>query len=129
MNRMKTVIAIFLAAGLITAFPSYINAEEDAVITVKAESDVVRKASGETVSVKSYCPEERTLIGGGGVCFGFLNTENKVLLTVSAPSPDEKDAWFVVCTNVNDNAGEAQAMAWAMCVDSELLEPEEKKKK
>ena len=51
---------------------------------------------------------------GGGECIGFLNTENKIVLTTSAPD-DINAAWNVQCTNMNREAGEAQAKAWAIC--------------
>ena len=82
--------------------------------------------SGQTVTATSSCPKGKTLISGGGVCLGFMSTENKVVLTISAPSPDAKDSWFVVCSNMNNNPGEAQAISWAMCADPEGLVPEKK---
>ena len=125
MNYVAFVLVFIL--GFLTAVPLYVNAQEWGVTTVKVESEVESKPSGKTVSVKSYCPEGKTLIGGGGVCLGFMNTENKVLLTVSAPSPDEHNSWFVVCTNMNDNPGQMQAMSWAMCADSKVFELDRKK--
>jgi hypothetical protein len=127
MQKRNITFALMFILGFLTAVPLHVNAEEGGVTTVKVESDVESRPSGKTISVKSYCPEGKTLIGGGGVCLGFMNTEDKVLLTVSAPSPDERNSWFVVCTNMNDNPGQVQAMSWAMCADSEVFEPEKKK--
>lgn len=117
------VITFAIAAG----FGYLANAEESGVTTVKVESEVVSIPSGQTVTATSSCPGTKTLIGGGGVCLGFMGTENKVVLTISAPSPDAKNSWFVVCSNMNNNPGEAQAMSWAMCADPEALVPEKKK--
>ena len=121
----------FLTFGLLIAFgfmASYglANAEQ-VVTTVKVESEVVSIPSGQTVTATSSCPGAKTLIGGGGVCLGFMGTENKVVLTISAPSPDAKNSWFVVCSNMNNNPGEAQAMSWALCADPQALLPEKKK--
>jgi|GEM_PF-1742465 len=127
MNKGYIAFALMFVLGFVTAIPLYVNAEEGGVTTVKVESEVESRPSGKTMSVKSYCPERKTLIGGGGVCLGFMGTENKVLLTVSAPSPDEENSWFVVCANMNNNPGDVQAMSWAICADSEVFEPEKKK--
>ena len=67
-----------------------------------------------TVTVNSTCSEKSVLVSGGGECVGFLNTESKIVLTTSAPD-SLNAAWNVECTNMNREAGEAQAKAWAIC--------------
>lgn len=88
-------------------------ASED-LITVTRESEQLPLATGNSISVQSICPEKSVLISGGGQCLGFLNTENRVVLTLSAPDSINA-AWNVQCTNMNREAGEAQAKAWAVC--------------
>ena len=90
---------------------------KDDLITVTQQSDRVPLASGKSISVKSTCPEKSVLIGGGGECLGFLNTEHKVVLTTSAPDSIGA-AWNVECTNMNPEAGDAQASAWAICKEN-----------
>ena len=63
---------------------------------------------GRALSIVSVCPEKSVLLSGGGECLGFLNTEHVVVLTKSAPDPVGA-AWNVECTNMNREAGEAQA--------------------
>ncbi len=127
MNNSYITFALVFTLGFLAVLPMYVNAENGGITTVKVESDVVSIPSGKTVSATSTCPSGKTLISGGGVCLGFMGTENRVLLTVSAPSPDANNAWFAVCTNMNNNPGEAQAMSWALCADPEVFEPEKKK--
>lgn len=86
----------------------------DDLITVTSESEQVPLATGTSISVQSKCPEKSVLVSGGGQCLGFLNTENKIVLTTSAPD-SLNAAWNVECTNMNREAGEAQAKAWAIC--------------
>ena len=87
----------YISFGLLTAIVlaavcgASAIAAEGGITTVKVESDVVSIPHGETVSVTSSCTPGKTLISGGGVCLGFLNTEDKVALSVSAPSPDAKN--------------------------------------
>lgn len=127
MNNSYITYALVFSLGFLTALPAYLNAEEGGITTVKVESEVVSLPSGNTVSATSTCPAGKTLISGGGVCLGFLGTENKVLLTVSAPSPDANNAWFAVCANTDNNPGQAQAMSWALCAESGVFEPDMKK--
>ena len=119
MRKLYMTFGLLTALLLATGYAVKTYAEEGGITTVKVESDVVSIPHGETVSVTSSCTPGKTLISGGGVCLGFMNTEDKVALTVSAPSPDAKNAWFVVCSNMSGNPGEAQAMAWALCADPE----------
>lgn len=109
------VIAIVLAGFLSTAY------SREGVSTVATESDNVSAASGKSISVKSECPSGTRVIGGGGECYGFMNTTGRIALTKSAPATDEA-AWVVECTNLNNNPGEIQARAWAFCADPSLLE-------
>jgi len=96
---------------LITTSFSY---GRDDLITVTQESEKVPLATGRSISIESTCPENSVLVSGGGKCLGFLNTENKIVLTTSSPD-SIKAAWNVECTNMNREAGEAQAKAWAIC--------------
>jgi len=89
---------------------------KDDLITVSKESEKVPLVSGKSISTVSVCPEKSVLLSGGGECLGFLNTEHKVVLTKSAPDPVGA-AWNVECTNMNREAGEAQAKAWVICTD------------
>lgn len=127
MKKLYMTFGLLSALVLAAVCGASAIASEGGVTTVKVESDVVSIPHGETVSVTSSCTPGKTLISGGGVCLGFMNTEDKVVLTVSAPSPDAKNAWFVVCSNMSGNPGEAQAMSWALCADPEALVPEKKK--
>jgi len=86
----------------------------DDLITVTKESEQVPLATGKSVSVKSTCPENSVLVSGGGECSGSLNTESKIVLTRSAPD-SLNAAWNVECSNMNPQAGDAQAKAWAIC--------------
>lgn len=114
------VITLLLAAFLSAAY------SKEGVSTVATESDNVSAASGKSISVKSECPAGTRVIGGGGECYGFMNTTGRVALTKSAPASDEA-AWVVECTNLNPNPGEIQARAWAFCADPLLLEIKEKR--
>jgi len=126
MRKSYIAFTLIAASVLLTALSLNTYAEDEAVTTVSVKSDVEPRPSGKPISVRSYCPEGKTLIGGGGECYGFLDTENMVVLTLSAPKPVDS-AWAVECTNVNANAGDVQAKAWAVCMDTELLEPKKKK--
>ena len=121
-------LGLVITLGFITAYPIHTSAQEGAITTIKVESDPVSIPPGNTVEAKSFCPPGKTLVSGGGVCLGQMGTENKILLTVSAPGPDDQNSWFVVCTNMNSNPGQAQAMSWALCADDEVFETEDKKK-
>ncbi len=88
----------------------------DDLITVSKESEKVQLASGKSISIRGVCPNKTVLLSGGGECVGFLNTEHKVVLTKSAPDPIGA-SWNVECTNMNREAGSAQAKAWAICTD------------
>jgi len=98
----------------ITVLSTVISNAKDELITVIQESDRVPLATGKSVSVQSVCPENSVLISGGGECYGFLNTEHRVVLSKSAPD-SVGAAWNVECANLNREAGEAQAKAWAVC--------------
>jgi len=102
---------LLLAIILLSAELSY---GRDDLITLTKESPQVQLATGRSVSVNSTCPEKSVLVSGGGECVGFLNTESKIVLTTSAPD-SLNAAWNVECTNMNREAGEAQAKAWAIC--------------
>ena len=108
---LRGVSLLLLALFLLT--PSFSYAKDD-LLTVTEQSERVPLASGKSVWVKSICPKKTILIGGGGECLGFLNTQHKVVLTKSAPD-SVGAAWNVECTNMNPEAGEAQAKAWAIC--------------
>lgn len=127
MKKAFITFGLVAAFGIAFSYSSLASAEESGVTTVKVESEVVSIPPGQTVTATSSCPAGKTLISGGGVCLGFMGTENKIALTISAPSPDAKSSWFVVCSNMNNNPGEAQAMSWAMCADPEALVPENKR--
>jgi len=114
------VIAIVLAGFLSTAY------SKEGLSTVATESDNVSAASGKSISVKSECPSGTRVIGGGGECYGFMNTIGRVALTKSAPSTDEA-AWVVECSNLNSEPVEIQARAWAFCADPLVLEIKEKR--
>lgn len=114
------VITLVLVGFLSTAF------SKEGLSTVATESDNVSAASGKSISVKSECPAGTRVIGGGGECYGFMNTIGRVALTKSAPATDEA-AWVVECTNLNSEPGEIQARAWAVCADPLVLELKEKK--
>lgn len=127
MKKPYLAVGLFLTLSILAGLTLNSYAQEAGITTVKTESEVVSIPPGKTVSVTSKCTPGKALISGGGVCLGFMGTENKVMLNVSAPSPDAKNSWFVVCTNMSENPGEAQAMSWALCADPEALEPDEKK--
>ena len=99
---------------LIVLLSSGLSYGRDDLITITQESEQLPLATGKSVSVTSTCPEKSVLVSGGGECIGFLNTENKIVLTTSAPDSINA-AWNVECTNMNAEAGEAQAKAWAVC--------------
>lgn len=103
---LSLVLFIFLMSGLSFA--------KDDLITVTKESEQVPLATGNSISVQSVCPEKSVLISGGGECVGFFNTARKIVLTKSAPDSINA-AWNVECTNMNPEAGQAQARAWAIC--------------
>ncbi len=109
---MLTKFSLFLL--LIVLLSSGLSYGKDDLITVTRESEQLPLATGKSVSVKSTCPEKSVLVSGGGECIGFLNTENKIVLTTSAPD-NINAAWNVECTNMNREAGEAQVKAWAIC--------------
>lgn len=102
-----SIIAIMLTTS------SYSFGRDD-LITVTKQSEQVSLATGNSISVSSQCPEKNVLVSGGGECLGFLNTENKIVVTKSAPD-NLNAAWNVKCTNMNPQAGDAQAIAWAIC--------------
>ena len=106
--KLPLLILVIIILGTLAS-----NAKDD-LITVTQESDRIPLASGKSVSVQSVCLENSLLISGGGECYGFLNTRNKVVLSKSAPD-STTSAWNVECTNLNREAGEAQAKAWAVC--------------
>ena len=108
---LRITIATIFSIVVFAQVSSY---AKDDLITVTKESERVPLATGKTVSVQSLCPEKTILIGGGGQCIGFLNTEHRIVLTTSAPDSINA-AWNVVCTNTNREAGDAQAKAWAVC--------------
>jgi hypothetical protein len=109
---MLTKFSLFLL--LIVLLSPALSYGKDDLITVTQESEQMPLATGKSVSVKSTCPEKSVLVSGGGECIGFLNTENKIVLTTSAPDSINA-SWNVKCTNMNREAGEAQAKAWAVC--------------
>ncbi|MEQ9618583.1 MAG: hypothetical protein RIG61_05375 [Deltaproteobacteria bacterium] len=116
-NTAFALVIAVLAAGLIS-MDAYAR---EGIKIVSVESEPVAAASGKSISAKSVCPAGTRLISGGGECYGFLNTEGRAALTRSAPVLDES-IWVVECTNMNRNAGELQARAWAICADPEILE-------
>ena len=97
-----------------TSLMTGLSFAKDDLITITQESEQVPLATGNSISVQSVCPEKSVLINGGGECLGFLNTAHRVVLTKSAPDSISA-AWNVECTNMNREAGEAQARAWAVC--------------
>lgn len=107
MRRFFLLIAI-------TFFMTGLSFAQDDLITINEESEQVPLATGNSISVQSVCPEKSVLISGGGECLGFLNTQRRVVLTKSAPDSINA-AWNVECTNINPEAGQAQARAWAVC--------------
>ncbi|MCK5392276.1 MAG: hypothetical protein KAJ31_07590 [Deltaproteobacteria bacterium] len=111
---MLKCLALLIFA-LVFTLPLQSIAKDD-LITVSKESEQVPLASGKSVSIRSLCPEKTVLLSGGGECLGFLNTEHKVVLTKSAPDPIGA-AWNVDCTNMNREAGDVQARAWAICTE------------
>ncbi len=124
---IKYLVASALVVTLgITGVISMVAHGREGVSTVGTESETVSAASGKAISVKSTCPDGTRVIGGGGECYGFLNTEGRVVLTKSAPVPGES-SWLVECTNVNANPGDVQARAWAVCADPAILEVKERK--
>lgn len=120
MNNQLVACALIVSLGFMGMFS--INAYgEEGISIVSAESETVSAASGKSISVKSVCPRGTSVIGGGGECYGFLNTEGRVVLSKNAPVPGES-SWFVECTNMNSNPGDVQARAWAVCADPSILE-------
>lgn len=103
----------FFIITIILTTASYSFGRDD-LITVTKQTEQVSIATGKSISVSSQCPEKSVLVSGGGECLGFLNTENKIVVTKSAPD-NLSAAWNVKCTNMNPQAGDAQAMAWAIC--------------
>lgn len=94
---------------------------QDGVSIFSSESETVSAATGKSISVKSVCPSGKRVIGGGGECYGYLNTQGRAALTRNAPLPDES-AWLVECANMNPAPGQIQARAWAICADPGVLE-------
>lgn len=119
------LLLFVISLGLMGVF-STIASGEEGISIVSAESDTVSAATGRSISVKSVCPRGTRVIGGGGECYGFLNTEGRVALSKNAPVPGES-SWFVECTNINPEPGDVQARAWAVCADPAVLEIKGKK--
>jgi len=121
----RNIVAVLVIVVALAGFLSTAHSREG-VSTVATESDNVSAASGKSISVKSECPAGTRVIGGGGECYGFMNTIGRVALTKSAPASDEA-AWVVECSNLNSEPGEIQARAWAFCADPLVLEIKEKR--
>lgn len=125
MNNLAIVAVLIFAIGFTGAFSISAYGEEGVSI-VSAESETVSASSGKSISVKSVCPRGTSVIGGGGECYGFLNTEGRVVLSKNAPVSGES-SWLVECTNVNPDPGDVQARAWAVCADPSILVVREKR--
>jgi len=95
-------------------------ARAEGISRVSSESETVSAAPGKSVSVRSSCPRDTELIGGGGECFGFLVTDGRAGLAKSAPAPDGS-SWYVECVNSGTRPGDIQARAWAICADPDVF--------